>query len=67
MCRERLEIGVQVGLAVLRIDEAMEAIAGLVVVVLVLDHEVVVGAQLPGPEPQPMSAMIGLHDGRRSA
>ncbi len=61
--RERLEVAVQVRRAVLGIDEVMEAIAGGVVGVLVLDDDAVVGAKVLRWEPQAVPTVIRLHDG----
>ena len=61
VCLVRLEVGVDVLLAVLWIDEAMEAVAGRVVVVLVLDPDGHVRGHQPGGQGQPIAVPLGLN------
>ena len=56
----RLEVGVDVLGAVLRVDEAMEAIAGLVIVVDIVDLEHHRAAQQVAGQGQPIAGPVGL-------
>ena len=59
--RERLQVGVEVRLAVLGIAEAMEAVAGEVERVLVLQLEAIGGFQDRGWQPEAMPALVRVH------
>ena len=61
----RLEVRVEVLLAVLRVDELVEAVAVVVVVVLVLDADDVGRGERVGGEREPVAGPVGLRDRRR--
>ena len=65
MRREGLEIAVEVGLAVLGVDEVMEAIAGGVVGFSYSMTTRLCVRSWSGREPEAMAAVVGLHAGCR--